>query len=488
VFEWNGRVARGFADGELNASRADARRGPAFICIVRHDGDAKGVMRTTGADLTGVTASHSLVLDPKPDRDVCWSSPVRFTGRIRASSPNCKRRLTHWRPRNGSSRPSLPHPRYTIPRGNVLYDYLIVGGGLAGATLAERLASQLNARILLIDRRDHIGGNCYDPINADGIRYHRYGPHIFHTNSRNVVAYLSRFTAWRRYEHRVLSRVNGQLLPLPITRTTINRLYGLELDDAGLETFLRARAIPSRHIDSSEKLMLSRVGRELYDLFFRGYTRKQWGLDPAQLDPTVCGRIPARSNDDDRYFSDAFQAMPADGFGAMVARMTADPRIEIVTGHDYRTIADRVAFNHVVFTGPIDEYFEHRYGRLPYRSLEFEFQTIDREWVQAAGCINEPSESVPYTRTTEYKHLTGQTHPKTVVSREFPRADGDPYYPIPRADNRALYERYRKLAARETHVTFVGRLAEYRYYNMDQVIASALNKFEALAAVAQIAS
>jgi UDP-galactopyranose mutase len=369
-----------------------------------------------------------------------------------------------------------------------LYDYLIVGGGLAGATLAERLASQLNARILLIDRRDHIGGNCYDPITADGIRYHRYGPHIFHTNSRDVVAYLSRFTAWRPYEHRVLSRVNGQLLPLPINRTTINRLYGLKLDDAGLKAFLRARAIPSRHIDSSEKLMLSRVGRELYDLFFRGYTRKQWGLDPAQLDPTVCGRIPARFNDDDRYFSDAFQAMPADGFGAMVARMTADPRIEIVTGHDYRTIANRVAFNHVVFTGPIDEYFEHRYGRLPYRSLEFEFQTIDREWVQAAGCINEPDESVPYTRTTEYKHLTGQTHPKTVVSREFPSADGDPYYPIPRADNRALYERYRKLAARETNVTFVGRLAEYRYYNMDQVIASALNKFEALAAVAQIAS
>jgi UDP-galactopyranose mutase len=369
-----------------------------------------------------------------------------------------------------------------------VYDYLIAGAGLAGATLAERLATQLDARVLLIDRRDHIGGNCHDPVGADGLRYHRYGPHIFHTNSSDVVAYLSQFTAWRPYEHRVLSRVNGQLVPLPINRTTINRLYGLDLDGAGVEAFLRARTISSRHINSSEKLILSRVGRELYELFFRGYTRKQWGLDPAQLDPTVCGRIPTRASDDDRYFADAFQAMPVDGFSAMIARMTADPRIEIVTGCDFATIADRVTFNHVIFTGPIDEFFDHRYGRLPYRSLEFAFETIDREWVQEAGCINEPSESVAYTRTTEYKHLTGQSHPRTVISREYPRAKGDPYYPIPRDDNRALYERYRKLAARETNVTFVGRLAEYRYYNMDQVVASALMKFAALATVAEVAS
>jgi UDP-galactopyranose mutase len=369
-----------------------------------------------------------------------------------------------------------------------LYDFLIVGAGLAGATLAERLASQLDANVLLVDRRDHIGGNCYDPVSPDGLRYHRYGPHIFHTNSADVVAYLSRFTAWRPYAHRVLSHVNGQLVPVPINRTTINALYDLNLDSAGLEAFLRARAIPSRFIDSSEKLILSRVGRELYELFFRGYTRKQWGLDPAELDPTVCGRIPTRSNDDDRYFTDAFQAMPADGFSAMIGRMTDDPRIEIVTGCDYRTVADRVVFDRLIFTGPIDEYFEHRYGRLPYRSLEFEFTTVDTPWVQSAGCINEPSADVPYTRTTEYKHLTGQQHAKTIVSREYPRAVGDPYYPIPRADNRALYERYRKLAARETNVTFVGRLAEYRYYNMDQVVASALAKFEALAALAQVAS
>jgi UDP-galactopyranose mutase len=369
-----------------------------------------------------------------------------------------------------------------------VYDYLIVGAGLAGATLAERLATQLDARVLLIDRRDHIGGNCHDPAGADGLRYHRYGPHIFHTNSAEVVAYLSHFTAWRPYEHRVLSRVGDALLPLPINRTTINALYGLDLDAAGMQAFLAARSIPSRHIDTSEKLILSRVGRDLYELFFRGYTRKQWGLDPAQLDATVCGRIPTRSNDDDRYFTDRFQAMPADGFDALIARMTADPRIEIVTGIEYRTMADRVIFNHLIFTGPIDEYYGHRYGWLPYRSLEFAFETRDVEWAQRVGCINEPSEDVPFTRTTEYKHLTGQRHPKTILSREFPRAEGDPYYPIPRPENRALYERYRKLAARETNVTFVGRLAEYRYYNMDQVVASALAKFAELAGVAQVAS
>jgi UDP-galactopyranose mutase len=228
-------------------------------------------------------------------------------------------------------------------------------------------------------------------------------------------------------------------------------------------------------------MIVSRVGRELFERFFRGYTRKQWGLDPAQLDATVCGRIPTRTNADDRYFTDAFQAMPVDGFTAMIARMTADPRIEIVTGCDFRTIADRARFKRIVYTGPIDEYFDHCFGRLPYRSLRFEFETLDREQLQPVGCINEPSEAIPYTRTTEYKHLTGQAHPKTIVSREFPLAGGDPFYPIPRPANRRLYERYRQLGARETNVTFVGRLAEYRYYNMDQVVASALAAFSKIA-------
>ena len=369
-----------------------------------------------------------------------------------------------------------------------MYDYLVVGAGLAGSTIAERLATQLKATVLLIDKRSHIGGNCHDPLTADGLRFHQYGPHIFHTNAPAVVQYLSRFTKWLPYEHRVQANVNGTLVPIPINRMTINTLYGLDLDEAGVAAFLAGRACAMTRIENSEDMIVSRVGRELYETFFRGYTRKHWGLDPAELDATVCGRIPTRTNDDDRYFSDTFQAMPADGFTAMIGRMTANPRIEIVTGCDYHTIADRARFKSIIYTGPIDEYFDFRFGRLPYRSLHFEFETIDREWVQTVGCINEPREDVPFTRTTEYKHLTGQQHPKTIISREYPRAAGEPYYPIPRPDNRALYSRYQQLAERESHVTFVGRLAEYRYYNMDQVVASALVAFKELANAARLAS
>ncbi len=369
-----------------------------------------------------------------------------------------------------------------------MYDYLVVGAGLAGATLAERLANELEARVLVIDKREHLAGNCFDPVTDDGLRYHRYGPHIFHTNAPAVVAYLSRFTGWRPYEHRVLARVRDRLVPIPINRTTINQLYGLDLDEAGVAAFLDARSIPTARIANSEDAIVSRVGRELYELFFRDYTRKQWGLDPAQLDASVCGRIPTRTTSDDRYFTDSFQAMPADGYASMVERMLANPRIDLALGVDYQAAADRVTFQRIIFTGPIDEFFDHRYGRLPYRSLRFEFETIDRERVQDAACINEPSADVPYTRTTEYKYLTGQTHAKTLVSREYPTAEGDPYYPIPMPESRALYERYRRLAARERHVTFVGRLAEYRYYNMDQAVASALTTFAQLAGPSEVAS
>lgn len=369
-----------------------------------------------------------------------------------------------------------------------MYDYLVVGAGLAGSTLAERLASRLDARVLLIDKRDHIGGNCHDPLSAEGLQYHRYGPHIFHTNSHAVVDYLSQFTQWRAYEHRVLARVGDALVPIPINRTTINSLYGLDLDERGAAAFLRERAEAVAHIRTSEDFVVSRVGRELYETFFRGYTRKQWGLDPSQLDAGVCGRVPTRTDDDDRYFSDRFQAMPADGFTAMIARMLSNPRIEIATSTSFSAIAECVQYKHLIYTGPIDEYFAYIYGKLPYRSLRFEFETVASEWMQAAGCVNEPAAEIPYTRTTEYKHLTGQAHAKTILSREYPSATGEPYYPIPRPDNKALYDRYRLLAAREPSVTFVGRLAEYRYYNMDQAVASALAVFERLARTAQVAS
>jgi UDP-galactopyranose mutase len=370
----------------------------------------------------------------------------------------------------------------------VVYDYLIVGAGFAGSTIAERLAHELNANVLVVDKRRHVAGNTHDPVDANGIRYHEYGPHIFHTNADHVVRYLSRFTRWVRYEHRVLARVRGKLVPIPINRTTLNALYGLALDEPGAMEFLARRTETRSPIVTSEDMILSRVGRELYELFFRGYTRKHWGLDPSELDATVCGRIPTRVNDDDRYFTDAFQAMPADGFTKLVERMLGHPRIEVVTGEDFRIVADRVRFRHLIYTGPIDEYFEFRFGKLPYRSLRFEFASVDVEHGLPVGCVNEPDESVPYTRTTDYRHLTGQRAGKTVLGREYSSGEGDPFYPIPRPDNRELYRKYAALAAAQRNVTFVGRLAEYKYFNMDQVVASALVTFEEIARNAAVAS
>ena len=369
-----------------------------------------------------------------------------------------------------------------------VYDVLVVGTGLAGSTIAERCATEFGANVLLIDRRPHLAGNCHDPVNADGLQYHQYGPHIFHTNAEHVVDYLSAFTEWRTYVHRVLANVDGRLVPIPINQTTINALYELDLDEAGVAAFLQRAAEPRSEIRSSEDVILSRVGRELYERFFRGYTRKQWGRDPAELDASVCGRIPSRSDADDRYFTDRFQLMPAGGYTAMVERMTDHPRIERVLGVDYREIADRVRARHIVFTGPIDAYFDHCYGKLPYRSLRFDFTTYDTERYQATGCVNEPDENVPYTRTTEYKHLTGQRHAKTIVSREYPTDAGEPYYPIPAPESREQYRKYALLAQRTRGVTFVGRLAEYRYYNMDQAVASALRTAENLVSVIRAAS
>ena len=358
------------------------------------------------------------------------------------------------------------------------YDYLIVGCGFAGSVLAERLATQHGARILMIDKRDHVGGNAYDEKNADGILYHKYGPHIFHTNSDEIFAYLSRFTKWRPYEHRVLACVRDQLVPIPINRTTLNTLFGAGLrTDEEAERFLAARAEPVADIQTSEDVVINAVGRELYETFFRGYTRKQWGLDPSELDKQVTSRIPTRTNTDDRYFSDKHQAMPLDGYTAMFQRMLDHPNITIATGTDYRDVRDEIDAAHTIYTGPVDEYFDWRFGKLPYRSLHFVHSTIDKERFQPVAVVNYPSEDVPYTRISEYKHLTGQEHRQTSITLEYPSAEGDPYYPIPREENELLYKRYEALADATPNVTFVGRLATYRYYNMDQIVGQALSVF-----------
>jgi UDP-galactopyranose mutase len=362
------------------------------------------------------------------------------------------------------------------------FDYLIVGAGYAGSVLAERLTSQLGKRVLLIDRRPHIGGNAFDEISAAGVLMHRYGPHIFHTNSEDVFGYLSQFTRWRPYEHRVLAHVRRQLAPIPINRTTLNLLYGLNLStDEEAEAFLKSRAEPVEKIRTSEDVVISQVGRELYETFFRGYTRKQWGMDPSELDKSVTARVPTRVNTDDRYFTDKFQAMPADGYTRMFENMLDQRGLTIETGVDFEDVRNDRAFDRLIFTGPVDEYFDHRYGPLPYRSLAFQHETLNQPWFQSVGTVNYPDEATPYTRITEYKHLTGQESPRTTITYEFPRADGDPYYPVPRPENQALYKKYEALALESPDVTFVGRLATYRYYNMDQVTGQALATFRRLA-------
>ena len=377
------------------------------------------------------------------------------------------------------SSPPLPMPTILPAGRRPHYDTLVVGAGFAGSVLAERLAAGSGKRVLVIDKREHIAGNAFDGEDEAGIQVHRYGPHIFHTNSDEVFGYLSRFTKWRAYQHRVLASVRGKLVPIPINRTTLNQLYGLDLrDDAAAAAFLASRAEPCE-IRTSEDVVVSAVGRELYELFFRGYTRKQWGLDPSELDKAVTARVPTRTSTDDRYFTDRHQAMPALGYTAMFANMLDHPNITVETGVDFADCDVRVG--HTVFTGPIDEYFGHRFGALPYRSLRFGHETHEVEQFQPVAVVNYPAPDVPYTRVTEYKHLTGQVVPRrTSITYEFPSAEGDPYYPIPRPENQALFRRYEALADALPDVSFVGRLATYRYYNMDQVVGQALATYRRL--------
>jgi UDP-galactopyranose mutase len=348
----------------------------------------------------------------------------------------------------------------------------VVGAGFSGAVIAERMAAA-GARVVVVDRRPHVGGNAYDHYDESGLLVHRYGPHIFHTNSERVFDYLSRFTHWRPYEHRVLASVDGQLLPIPINLDTINRLYRLNLAAEDMPGFLASRAERRDVLRTSEDVVVSKVGWDLYRKFFQNYTRKQWGLDPSELDASVIARIPTRTNRDDRYFADTFQYMPLMGFTRMFERMLDHPNISLLLQTDYRKVMEWLPYRELVYTGPVDEFFGFRHGKLPYRSLEFEHRTLDREWLQPVAVVNYPNEHA-YTRVTEFKHMTGQAHPRTSVVYEYPRAEGDPYYPVPRPENAALYKKYEAMAAERPDVHFAGRLATYRYYNMDQVVAQAL--------------
>jgi UDP-galactopyranose mutase len=350
---------------------------------------------------------------------------------------------------------------------------LVVGAGFAGSVMARQLA-EAGHRVHVVDKRPHVAGNAYDEPDAHGVLVHRYGPHIFHTNGERIFEYLSRFTEWLPYEHRVLGVVDGKRYPFPINRDTLNQLYGLDLDESGAAAFFEEVREPRDPILTSEDVVLNSVGRDLYEKFFLNYTRKQWGLDPSQLKAGVAARIPTRTDTDDRYFTDRFQAMPRDGYTAMFLNMLDHPLIRVDVGVDFVDARSRGDYDHIVYTGPIDAYFDYRYGRLPYRSLRFEHEHLPRvAQYQPVGTINYPNDHA-YTRITEFKHLTGQQHAGTSIVREYPQEEGDPHYPVPRVENEALFKRYEALGEVERGVTFVGRLAQYRYYNMDQVVGAAL--------------
>lgn len=387
-----------------------------------------------------------------------------------------------WRQMRRLMEKSLPKSqatRFTSPgfRTAVDYDYLIVGAGFAGSVLAERLASGLNKRVLIVDRRPHIGGNAYDFRNDHGLLVHKYGPHIFHTNSEKVFQYLSGFTRWRPYEHRVLAQVDGMLVPMPINLTTLGMLYGRKFDPDEAVRFLATRAEHPDEVKTSEDVVVSTVGRELYEKFFRGYTRKQWGLDPSELDKSVTARVPTRTSLDDRYFTDSIQCMPLHGYTRMFESMLDHPNITVATGTEFKDIGTSVKYDHLIYCGPIDEFFDYRYGKLPYRSLHFRHITLDQPEFQPVAVVNFPDEDVPHTRITEYKYLTAQQHRKTSITYEIPCSEGEPYYPVPRPENFERFQKYQELGDTSAGVTFVGRLATYRYYNMDQVVAQALTVY-----------
>jgi UDP-galactopyranose mutase len=362
------------------------------------------------------------------------------------------------------------------------YDYLVVGAGFAGTVLAERLASQWGKRCLIVERRDHVGGNAHDRHNRAGILLHQYGPHYFRTNSDRIRLYLSQFTEWSPADYKILSWTDGRFWQFPINLNTFEQFIGRASTSEEMAETLEKWRMPIEKPGNSEEVIVSQVGWALYEKFFRGYTRKQWRREPSELDPSVCGRIPIRTNRDDRYLSDKFQALPREGYTRLFERMLDHPNIEVRLRTDYREARAQVHCDHLIYTGPIDEYFDHCFGALSYRSLRFEPETYQQEFFQPAVQVNYPNDH-EFTRIVEIKHATGQRSPVTTIVREYPQnyAPGrEAYYPVPAPDSRALYAQYEARAAREKNVSFVGRMATYRYYNMDQVVGMALAEFEKL--------
>lgn len=375
-------------------------------------------------------------------------------------------------------------------------DFLIIGAGFSGLVIAERLSSA-GWKCVVADRRPHLGGNAHDRIDPAGVLIHPYGPHYFRTNSPRIVDYLSRFTAWHEVSYQIKSHTQGRYWSFPINLNTFEEFTGKPSTSEEFSAWLEKNHIPIEAPANSEEVIISQVGRELYQLFFEGYTRKQWQRHPRDLDASVCGRVPIRTNRDNRYLTETFQALPAKGYTALFENLlAATPGIDLHLGMDFTEAKSRFKHKHLIFTGAIDEYFGRRFGPLPYRSLRFEHESFNSEQLrlrepisgkpgfwQPTVQVNYPDTDVPFTRIVEIKHATGQNIAATTILREFPKnwtPDDEPYYPIPAPDAHAAYQKYARLAAAEKNTSFIGRLATYRYYNMDQVTAMALTEAQKL--------
>lgn len=359
------------------------------------------------------------------------------------------------------------------------YDFLIVGAGLAGCVLAERLASQAGKKVLLIDKRTHIGGNCYDRVDGAGVLIHQYGPHYFRTDDQGIFDYLSNFTDWYPHEYKVKSNINGSLFTFPINLNTLREFYGrhfTETEAKELLNGLRDKSIISPR--NAEEQIVFQIGWELYEAFFRGYTEKQWGTRATELEPSVTARIPIRTNVDDRYVLGRIQAMPKEGYTKMFERMISHPNITLKLSMHYERSMRKLAEN-IIWTGQIDEYFNYQFGKLPYRSLNFEFKSFfGKDYIQECEQVNYPDDDIKFTRIVEIKHATGQKCPNTTISIEYPQDEGEPYYPVPSLKNIRCYHRYHEESKKEKNVYFVGRLAQYEYLNIDQVTKFALKLYE----------
>lgn len=375
-------------------------------------------------------------------------------------------------------------------------NFLIIGAGFSGLVMAERLSKECGAKCTIVEKRDHIGGNAQDEYDEVGVLVHKYGPHYFRTNSPRILEYLSQFTEWHPVDYKILSYTDGRYWNFPINLNTFEQFLGRDSSTEEFEAWLSSKLLPIENPANSEEVIVSQVGWELYEKFFKNYTLKQWKKDPKDLDASVCGRIPIRTNRDDRYLREDFQALPKEGYHRMFQRMLeSSPEVELLLGTDYRDVVDRIPHDHLIYTGPIDEYFDFCFGPLPYRSLRFENESFDPEQLKKREPISgkpgfwQPTMQVNYpndeefTRIVEIKHATGQQCENTTIVREYPDdyAPGkEAYYPIPTTETAALYKKYAKRAEELPKVSFIGRLATYRYYNMDQVVGMALTEFDKL--------